>query len=257
MQAAKLRPVCAETTSMTTLELRRNESLRDHARLARRMRRDGIDVSARQKLLGSETGDVVEFVPLGEKRWLVALIDAKTRGPQGAEIARDVARMIASRIAAAKRPGAVLAAANALVYETAAGEELVSALLLVLDGARRTIRLANAGQIAPLAVGRSGGAVALDGHGPALGLLPEVEYRDAGPLRLPAGMVVLATTDGVHDAVDRDGHAFGGEGAGRALASVREFGPRAVVRRVLADVARHAAPDEADDRTALAFRFRA
>jgi hypothetical protein len=29
------------------------------------------------------------------------------------------------------------------------------------------------------------------------------------------------------------------------------------VRRVLEDVARHAAPDEADDRTALAFCFRA
>jgi len=71
-----------------------------------------------------------------------------------------------------------------------------------------------------------------------------------------AGMIALATTDGVHDAVDREGHAFGGDGAGSSLAAARNLGPRAVVRRVLDDVARHAAPDEADDRTALAFSFK-
>jgi len=242
---------------MTTLELHPNETLRDHVRRLRRMRHDGIVVSARQTLVGSESGDVVEFVPLGDKRWLVAVIDAKSRGPAGAEIARDVARLISSRAANTRHPGALLAAANALVSETAGGDELVSVALFVLDGVRRTIRMANAGQIAPLAVGRSGGVVALEGHGPALGLLPEVDYRDAGPLRLAPGMVLLAVTDGVHDAVDREGHPFGSAGASRALAAVRELGPRAVVRRVLDAVDRHASPDEADDRTALAFSFRA
>jgi serine phosphatase RsbU (regulator of sigma subunit) len=241
---------------MTTLELHPNETLRDHVRRMRRMRGDGIVVSARQALVGGDTGDRVEFVPLGEKRWLVALVDSKARGPAGAEIARDVARMIAARAHTTRHPGALLAAANGFVHEAAAGDELVSAALFVLDGARRTIRLANAGQIAPLAVGRAGGVVALEGHGPALGLLPEVDYKDAGPLRLGPGMVVLAVTDGVHDAVDGDGVPFGRAGSSHALAWVRALGPRAVVRRVLSDVERHASPDEADDRTALAFSFR-
>jgi len=70
-------------------------------------------------------------------------------------------------------------------------------------------------------------------------------------------MIVLAATDGVHDAVDREGNPFGREGASRSLAAARELGPRSVVRRVLDDVARHGTPDEADDRTALAFGFRA
>jgi hypothetical protein len=173
--------------TMTTLELHPNETLRDHVRRLRRMRHDGIVVSARQALLGSDSGDVVEFVPLGDKRWLVAVIDAKSRGPAGAEIARDVARLISSRAPNTRHPGALLAAANALVSEAAGGDEMVSAALFVLDGVRRTIRMANAGQIAPLAVGRSGGVVALEGHGPALGLLPDVDYKDAGPLRLAPG----------------------------------------------------------------------
>jgi sigma-B regulation protein RsbU (phosphoserine phosphatase) len=240
---------------MTTLELRIQESLRDHVRRVRRMRQDGILVAARQALLAAETGDLVQFVPLGDKRWLVALVDAKARGPKGAEIARDVARLFAARAHTTRRLGDLLDAANDLVHEAAAGEELVSVALFVLDGARRTIRMANAGQVAPLAVGRSGGVVALEGHGPALGLLPDVEYHEAGPLRLAPGMIVLATTDGVHDAVDREGHPFGREGSSRALAAVRDHGPRAVVRRTIADVARHGAPDEADDRTALAFGF--
>jgi serine phosphatase RsbU (regulator of sigma subunit) len=240
---------------MKTLELRPDETLRDHVRRLRRMRHDGIVVSARRSLVGEEAGDLVELVPLGDRRWLVALLDSRTPGPAGAETAREVARAIATRAATTRHPGELLEAANALVYEAAHGEELISAVLFVLDGARRTIRLANAGQIAPLAVGRSGGVVALEGHGPALGLLPDSAYRDAGPLRLAPGMVVMAVTDGIHDAVDRDGNPFGRAGTSRSLAAARAHGPRAVVRRVLADAERHATRDEADDRTALAFSF--
>jgi serine phosphatase RsbU (regulator of sigma subunit) len=241
---------------MNVLELPSAATLRDHVRMLRRMRRDGIDVCARQRLIGSETGDHVVFAPLGERRWFVGLVDAKVRGPRAAEISRDVARRLVERAGAARHLGDALSFANDLVHDAAAGEELVSAVLFVLDGLRGTIRMVNAGQIAPLAVGRSGGVIALDGHGPALGLLPEQNYRSAGPLRLANGMIVLAVTDGVHDAVDRDGHPFGREGASRALASARLSGPRGVVRRVLGDVLRHATPDEADDRTALAFSFR-
>lgn len=240
---------------MSTLQLVPKESLRDHVRRLRRMRHDGIVVSARRTLVGEEAGDLVEIVPLGDRRWLVALLDARTRGPGGVETAREVARAIAARAATTKRPGALLEAANALVHEAARGEELISAVLFVLDGARKTIRIANAGQIAPLAVGRSGGVVALEGHGPALGLLPDSAYRDAGPLRVAPGMIVLAVTDGIHDAVDADGNPFGRPGVSRSLAAARAGGPRAVVRRVLADAARHATHDEADDRTALAFAF--
>ena len=241
---------------MTTLELHPNETVRDHVRRMRRMRRDGIVVSARQSLVCGDTGDLVEFVPLGERRWLVALVDAKARGPEGAAIARQVARHLAARAATTRHLGDVLGTGNDLVHDAANGEELVSALVFVLDGARRTIRLANAGQIAPLAVGRSGGVVALEGHGPALGLLPDQTFRDAGPLRLAPGMLVLAVTDGVHDAVDHDGHPFGRAGTSRALAASRDLGPRAVVRRVLADVGVHGVREEADDRTAVAFGFR-
>lgn len=241
---------------MTTLELHPNETLRDHVRRLRRLRRDGISLSARQSLVASETGEIVELVPLGEKRWLVAVIDAKARGPAGAEVAREVARQITARVATVRHLSDLLASANDLVHDAAGGDELVSAVLFVVDGARRTIRMANAGQIAPLAVGRAGGVVALEGHGPVLGLLPDQTYRDAGPLRLGPGMIVLAVTDGIHEAVDREGHPYGREGTSRSLAAARELGPRTVVRRVLADVARHGAPDEADDRTAVAFGFR-
>jgi serine phosphatase RsbU (regulator of sigma subunit) len=241
---------------MTTLELHQDETLRDRVRAFRRMRADGISVAARQSLLGPETGDHAEFVHLADRRWLIALVDAKSRGAEGAEIARDVVRHVALRVPTARRLGDVLATANDLVHDARGGDELVSAVLFVVDGSRKTIHLANAGQVAPLAVGRSGGVIALEGHGPALGLLPEQGYRNSGPLRLGTGMTVLAVTDGVHDAVDLDGNPFGQTGASTALAAARDRGAREVVRHVLAAVDRHGAPGEADDRTAIAFGFR-
>ncbi len=162
----------------------------------------------------------------------------------------DLRAYIASHAESARPAGQ-----RAFVYERANGDQLVSVLLVLVDAERATVRLANAGHVSPLAVGRSGGVVALEGRGPALGLLPDVDYHDAGPLRLGASMVLLAVSDGVTDAVDRDGHRFGREGVSRVLAASRENGPRPVVRNVLSAVAQFGSPDEADDRTALALRF--
>ena len=66
--------------------------------------------------------------------------------------------------------------ANVLVHDLTGGERYVSLLLVMLDARRHTVRLANAGQCEPLAVGRSGGVIALEGHGPALGLLPSCDF---------------------------------------------------------------------------------
>ena len=145
--------------------------------------------------------------------------------------------------------------ANALVHDHTGGERYVSLLLVLLDAQRHTVRLANAGQCEPLAVGRSGGVIALEGHGPALGLLPSVEYHEAGPLRLPPGVILLATSDGATEAIDAADRPFGRTGVANALAEHRHAAPRMVVHGVLDAVERHSDGPLTDAATVMAVRF--
>jgi len=229
--------------------------LRGKARVLRDMRRDGIRASIRRRPAGADTGDFVLAHSLGAGRWLLGVGDAVGRGEAAEALAADVRTHLRSRVARTQSLSELMRSTNQLVHRETDGERFVSLLLMVLDAQRQTIRLANAGQNEPLAVGRSGGVIALEGHGAALGLLSDAEYHEAGPLRLPPGVLLLATTDGVTDALDGQLEMFGRSGSAAALAAARDHGPRAVVRRVLDDVEAHCSGPLTDAATALCVRF--
>ncbi len=229
--------------------------LRGHARVLRALRRDGIRLAARRRPLDSDSGDFVIATPAGPGRWLVAVGDVMGRGRAAEALAHEIRVFLRARAARASSLAELLRGANHVALSFAEGERFASLLLLLVDGTRRTLRIANAGHCEPLAGGRSGGVVALEGHGPALGILPGAEFREAGPLRLPTGVTLVATTDGVLEAQDARGRMFGREGAARAFAAARASGPRAVVRHVLDEVEAHAAGPLTDPATVVALQF--
>lgn len=239
----------------TTYQTTMLPGLRGKARLLRDLRLDGIRVSARQRPIGVDTGDFAIAHPLGSGQWLLAVGDAMGRGPFAEQVAAEVRTHLRARARRGGSLGDLMSGANVLVHDLTDGERYVSLLLVLLDAHRLTVRLANAGHPEPLAVGRSGGVIALEGHGPALGLLPDVTYHEAGPLRLPAGVVLLATTDGATEALGADGRPFGRDGVASSLAAHRTSGPRAVVRGVLDAVEAHSAGPLTDAATVLAVRF--
>lgn len=239
---------------MTTLELSPDRTdLRDNVRLMRALRRDGISYASRQVPVEPENGDLVVVTPLGEQRWLIAVGDVMGHGPEAAELAGRIADHLRERAHAARNLGDLASTANELVYALNDGDRFASLLLMIVDGRCGTFRLANAGHVEPLAVGRGGGVVSLGGHGAALGVLRDATYRESGPIRVGPGMVITIVTDGVTDAVDRDGQPYGTARLATALAGERSHGPRAVVRRVLGEVHEHAQHD--DDRSVVALQF--
>lgn len=239
---------------MTTLQLDTDrERLHEQARLLRAARRDGIVICSRQVPAQPESGDLVRTVALGDHRWLVAVGDVMGHGREAARLAGRIGDHIELRARRVSNLGDLASSANDLVFDLTDGDRFASLLLLLLDGRNGTFRIANAGQVEPLAVGRGGGVVALGGHGAALGVLREARYRESGPVRMARGMVMAAVTDGVTDALDAEGRIYGRERLASALAREREHGPRAVVRRVLREVSSHAATG--DDRTVLAVQF--
>lgn len=230
-------------------------TLTRQAERLRALRRDGIRLAARRVPAGDAAGDFVVAYPLGQSRWLIGIGDAMGRGPEARRLAQAVKDYLEARANKVRRLGDLLAGANELVCELGGGESFVSLLLFVVDARRRTLRIANAGHVEPLAAGRSGGVVALEGHGPALGLIPGAEYRDAGPLRFPPRVLVLAATDGVTEATSPTGEHFGRERTASALARARARGPRGAVREVVESLLAFGDGEPRDAATVLALRF--
>lgn len=234
---------------------RRVAELRGWVLGLRDLRRDGIDVAVRGRtgIAGERSGERCLAIQTGPRRWLVGLVDARGPGADAADAAHALVSHLRRRAALRELP-AILADANAFVRAHDRGL-LVAASLLDVDAAHHSVRAAVAGGVAPLVAGRSGDVVALDAHGPGLGLVADPRWTIAGPLRLAPGHLLLAATDGVQDRVRDDGEAFGRVRVAGVLAACRADGPRAAARTAIR-AACDWAPEDPSDLSALALRVR-
>jgi sigma-B regulation protein RsbU (phosphoserine phosphatase) len=87
-----------------------------------------------------------------------------------------------------------------------------------LDPAAGGLRYVNAGHDPPMLIGPEGVRQRLEPTGPAVGMLPDVEFQ-VREVRIAPGDTVLAYTDGVTDARAPGGEAFGDDGLERTVAS--------------------------------------
>jgi serine phosphatase RsbU (regulator of sigma subunit) len=122
----------------------------------------------------------------------------------------------------------------------------------ILDTATGLLYYVNAGHEPP-AILTSSGLTRLQPTGPALGLLPQLEFR-VGEAALRPGEALFIWTDGVTEAQDAAGALFGED----RLAELLVQGPGSaddLIERVLGEVQRFAAgAEQADDITLAAVR---
>jgi sigma-B regulation protein RsbU (phosphoserine phosphatase) len=127
----------------------------------------------------------------------------------------------------------------------------------VLDPTTGTVNYINAGHDAPVVLGSSGIKERLKLTGPAVGLLAGISYK-LRQVKLYPGDLLLANTDGIPDARNKEGSFF----TERRLLALLEDHPHAsakeVLDRIQSEVARYVAQAEpSDDITALAIRHSA
>ena len=78
----------------------------------------------------------------------------------------------------------------------------------LLDPVTGTLTYINAGHESPLIIGASGVCAPLKKTGPAVGIIPDIEFASR-EVQLQPGEFLFAFTDGVPDALDPAGHPFG------------------------------------------------
>lgn len=160
-------------------------------------------------------GDFFAVFPVSNTAAGVFLCDVMGHGVRAALITALLRGLIREHQTLAHEPGKFFSGVNnklKALLERAGDLVFVTAVYLVVDGATGEVRLVNAGHPAPLHLRRSAGGVepcrAVNGPGPALGLIPEFTYGTTRH-RLAAGDTLLLLTDGVFEVEGAGGEEFG------------------------------------------------
>ena len=216
----------------------------------------GFDLAACNHPARVVSGDFFDFLALDGGRTGLVVADISGKGLPAALLAGNLQACIRALAPLHSDPGELLGAANSALFSGSGPEEFATVFLAVVDPRQESISYASAGAQPPILIDDEGKAFELRPTGPALGLVPDVEYPSR-PVILPAGSLLIAFTDGLADA----GHEGPGEGflpalldAARALASE----PAPVMVRDLPTGFRKAAgpaiPDQTDDLTLLVLK---
>ena len=115
-----------------------------------------------------------------------------------------------------------------------------------LDVKSGVLKYVNCGHEPPMTIRRNEISVRLKPTGPALGMMPDLEYR-VGQARLHPGDTLIAFTDGLTDAQNPDGDMFGRD---RLTQALRTAGTDTMVEDIFRAVTEHiAGADPFDDLT--------
>lgn len=168
-----------------------------------------INIPARQV-----SGDYLDFIPVSNHLLGIAVADVSGKGFPAALIMAMCRSVLRSHAPGNPSAADVLHRVNRQLYPDIREDMFISMLYMVLDHRTRELTIARAGHDAPVLCDAAGRATRLSPSGMALGI-------DSGDvfdrvtinhqIRLGANDALLLFTDGITEALDRDGEEFGVE----------------------------------------------
>jgi len=155
-------------------------------------------------------GDIYDFMPLGDDKWLVMVADATGHGIGPAIIVAQTRAMMRAVCLQDHDVPRVLQAVNNLLKADLDDARFVTCFLGILDASASTITYASAGHGPILFYDRSKDKFHKDiATGPPLGIIEEMDYSDVLMRKFAPGDFVAITTDGFFEAVNPTNEMFG------------------------------------------------
>ncbi|MGB9074841.1 MAG: GAF domain-containing SpoIIE family protein phosphatase [Terriglobales bacterium] len=210
----------------------------------------GFWVSGLSIPVGSIGGDWYDFIPLRDGRWGLVLADVSGKGTAAALLMSATRGMLRSLAQTGSGPAEVLTRLNEMLVEDIPSGRFVTMVYAELDPAKRKLRLANAGHLAPLLVEPSGHRWIATEHGLPLGVA-SCKFSET-EIVLGEHSRIAFYSDGITEAALDSGEEYGAE---RLLAQMQS--PDATPEGLLADVRKFVnGTGLRDDATAILVRSR-
>jgi hypothetical protein len=208
-------------------------------------RLEGYQIAARSVLATEAGGDLYDFLRDDAGSLWIAAGDVAGHGYSCAVAQAMVKAGLLSLIEPGESPAEVLRQLDWVLRGMSSDRSFTSLSLVRLDPATGDSLLANAGHPYPLvfAAGRIA-EVALPGL--PLGQGPARTFTDR-PFQLPPGGVLLLCSDGLFEALDRDGNAYGFDRAREVLLVMGHRPAVEIVDALLNDCRRHLGAEQPPD----------
>jgi sigma-B regulation protein RsbU (phosphoserine phosphatase) len=206
---------------------------------------DGYEIAATSLLATEAGGDLYDFLFDEEGRLWLAAGDVSGHGYSCAIAQAMTKAGLASLVAAEQTPAAVLTRLDRVLRTSGSARTFTSLALLRLDPARGEGLFANAGHPYPmLAVYDAVSEIAMPSL--PLGQGPPRTYEDRA-VGIGAGDVMLFFSDGLFEASNGAGAAYGFDRLREVLGASRRLPAQAILDRILADWRRHLGHSPAAD----------
>ncbi|HYX26845.1 MAG TPA: PP2C family protein-serine/threonine phosphatase, partial [Thermoanaerobaculia bacterium] len=208
----------------------------------------GWEIAARSVLASEAGGDLYDFLRDAAGRLWIAAGDVAGHGYSCAIMQAMVKAGLVSLVAPEETPGRVLSQLDRVLRGAGTEHSFTTLALIRLDPATGEALLANAGHPYPLVLARgsAGGTTEIALPGLPLGQGPVRSYEDRA-FDLPPASVLLLCSDGLFEAMDRNGNAYGFERAREVLRVMGHRPPLEIVDALLNDCRRHLGAEEPPD----------
>lgn len=158
-------------------------------------------------------GDYYDFVAIDGRHLGIAIADVSGKGVAGGLVMSMCRTVLRTKAPGCLNPAQVLRAMDEVLAPDLSADMYVTMLYMVYDLQERTLRVARAGHLAPLVVpGNRGQPYLVESDGMAIGLSDRATF-DAligeKTVVLAPGDTLLAFTDGITEAMDRNRNEWG------------------------------------------------
>lgn len=202
-------------------------------------------------------GDFYDFFAIDDRHLGIVIADVSGKGVPAAFFMAISRTVLQSSARENRSAGACLAAANTLLCAQNPMDLFVTTFYGILDTETGELAYANGGHNPPLVVRRADGTVAdlPRTSGMALGVMPDIPYAEKR-LHLDPGDTLFLYTDGISEAMDRDGHEFTEARLRQTLTDTQGQAVDVVIEGVTAAVEHFVAgAEQSDDITCLVVRY--
>lgn len=200
-------------------------------------------------------GDYYDIIRLQDGSWLVAIADVTGHGVPAALSAMMLKAFLLHASDHHSDPREILEFINHRLAVVCPTENFVTMFVARCDPKTGTLQYASAGHETGLLIPSKGGLIELPSTGLVLGVMENAEW-DSKTLAVEPGDRLLLVTDGVTEAMNRDGELFGRKRLASTFEALRDLEMHEALARIAQQVAEHCADyAQTDDVTLLAFEL--
>lgn len=207
---------------------------------------EGFEISAYNFPTEEVSGDYYDWVRIYDDQIGMVIADVSGKGVPAALLMAFLRASLRAAIHIGYAPHISMAKVNYLLWESIERNQFVTAFYGVLDASNKTLAYTNAGHNPPLLLDKDGTARFIERGGLPLGMFRDTRYYEYY-LSIEPGQVIVLYTDGVTEAVNKEGEEYGRERLARAVLDAQALSAREMISRLHRDVIDWTQGQGADD----------